>query len=97
MTTNMDVEPGDDLKLEIKQLIMDTLGITDIRPEDVDDREPLFGGKNALTLDSVDGIEIIMALQRKYGVRLNDQNLARHIIQSIQSIAEFIAREKPVV
>jgi len=86
--------PTDDLRLEIKQLIMETLNITDVRPESVDNNEPLFGGHNALTLDSVDGIEIIMALQRKYKVRLNDQNLARHIIRSIDSIAEFISSEK---
>lgn len=86
--------PSDELKLEIKNLIMSTLNITDIDPNDVDNHEPLFGGTNALTLDSVDGIEIIMALQRQYGVRLNDQNLARNIIQSIDTIAEFVANEK---
>ncbi|MBL7137166.1 MAG: acyl carrier protein [Bacteroidales bacterium] len=90
----MGIEPNDELKLEIKNLIMLTLNITDVDPTEVDDDEPLFGSKNALTLDSVDGIEIIMALQRKYNVRINDQNLARHIIQSINSIAEFITREK---
>jgi len=87
-------EASNELKLEIKNLIMETLSITDIDPEDVSDEEPLFGGNNALTLDSVDGIEIIMVLQRKYKVRLNDQNLARHIIQSINSIVEFIESEK---
>ncbi len=90
----MATEASNELKLEIKNLIMETLSITDIDPEDVSDEEPLFGGNNALTLDSVDGIEIIMALQRRYKVRLNDQNLARHIIQSINSIAEFIESEK---
>jgi len=90
----MSNEPSDELKREIKELIMSTLNIADINPEEVDDDEPLFGGNNALTLDSVDGIEIIMALQRKYGIRLNDQNLARQIIQSINSIAEFIVKEK---
>ncbi len=89
----MSSEPSDELKLEIKNLIISTLNITDVDPNDVDDTEPLFGGTNALTLDSVDGIEIIMALQRKYNVRLNDQNLARNIIQSINSIADFIASE----
>jgi len=89
----MTTEPTGELKLEIKHLIMETLNITGINPDDIDNEEPLFGGGNALTLDSVDGIEIIMALQRKYHVRLNDQNLARHIIQSINSIAEFITRE----
>lgn len=90
----MSNEPSEELKREIKELIMSTLNIADINPEEVDDNEPLFGGNNALTLDSVDGIEIIMALQRKYGIRLNDQNLARQIIQSINSIAEFIVKEK---
>ncbi|TSA25673.1 MAG: acyl carrier protein [Bacteroidetes bacterium] len=90
----MAIEPSEELKMEIKNLIMTTLNITDVDPNDIDDTEPLFGGTNALTLDSVDGIEIIMALQRHYNVRLNDQNLARHIIRSIHTIAEFVAREK---
>lgn len=90
----MSREPTTELKLEIKNLIMSTLNITDVDPIEVDDSAPLFGGSNALTLDSVDGIEIIMALQRRYNIRMNDQNLARHIIQSINSIAEFVASEQ---
>jgi acyl carrier protein len=87
-------EPSAELKLEIKKLIMQTLSINDINPEDVDDEEPLFGGTNALTLDSVDAIEIIMALQRTYNIRISDQNQARYIIRSVNSIAEFILSEK---
>jgi acyl carrier protein len=87
-------EPTAELKLEIKTLIVNTLGITNVNLEEVDDEKPLFGGDNALTLDSVDGLEIIMAIQRKYQVRINDQNLARTIIRSINSIAEFITTEK---
>lgn len=86
--------PSSELKLEIKKLIMQTLSITDINPDDVDDVEPLFGGTNALTLDSVDAIEIIMALQRTYNIRITDQSQARYIIRSIQSIAEFILTEQ---
>lgn len=86
--------PTDDLKLEIKQLIMSTLSIEDIDPNDVDDDKPLFGGDNALTLDSVDAIEIIMAIQRTYGIRIADQNLARNVISSINSIAAFIAGQQ---
>lgn len=93
----MPTEPTDELKREIKTLIMSTLNITDVDPDDVDDNKPLFGGDNALTLDSVDGIEIIMVLQRTYNIRLNDQNLARQIITSINSIADFVAREKAPV
>ncbi len=86
--------PSEDLKLEIKKLIMATLAITDIDPNDVDDEKPLFGGDNALTLDSVDAIEIIMAIQRTYGIRIADQNLARQVIGSIGSIARFITEQQ---
>jgi acyl carrier protein len=86
--------PGPDLKLEIKLLIMETLSIQDVNPDDIDEEEPLFGGTNALTLDSVDALEIIMAIQRKYNVRIGDQNLARNIIRSINSIANFLTSEQ---
>jgi acyl carrier protein len=84
----------EELKLEIKELIMRTLAITDVAIEDVDDEKPLFGGDNALTLDSVDAIEIIMAIQRTYDIRIADQNLARQVIGSINSIARFIGEQQ---
>ena len=90
----MTKEPSAELKLEIKKMIMETLNITDINPQDVDDEKPLFGSDNALTLDSVDAIVIIMALQRNYGVRITDQSLARYVIRSVNSIAEFILSEQ---
>ena len=80
--------------MEIKRLIMSTLAIENIDPEDVDDEKPLFGGGNALTLDSVDAIEIIMAIQRTYGIRIADQNLARQVIRSVDSIAQFITEQQ---
>lgn len=86
--------PSNELKTEIKTMIIKTLGINDISPSDIDDEKPLFGGENNLTLDSVDALEIIMALQRHYNVRIGDQNLARNIIRSINSIAEFIFSEQ---
>jgi acyl carrier protein len=90
----MSAEPSAEMKLEIKKLIMETLGITDINPDDVDDEEPLFGGTNAMTLDSVDAIEIIMAVQRKYNIRISDQSQARYVIRSINSIGAFILSEQ---
>jgi len=86
--------PSAELKMEIKKLIMDTLNINDVTPAEVDDELPLFGGGNKLSLDSVDALEIIMAIQRTYQVRIADQNLARYTLRSINSIAEFIESEK---
>ncbi|MCK9617251.1 MAG: phosphopantetheine-binding protein [Lentimicrobiaceae bacterium] len=82
------------LKLEIKQLIIDTLKIPDVLPEQVQEDISLFSSDNLLGLDSIDALEIIMALQRKYGVRLDDQNLARFILTSINTITEFVEKER---
>ncbi len=90
----MNQVPTEELRTEIKNLIMETLGITGIRPEDIDNGKPLFSGENVLTLDSVDALEIIMAIQRKYNLRIADQNLARQVIGSINSIADFLVSEQ---
>ena len=90
----MSTEIPAELKLEIKKLIMDTLGITNVDPETIDDEKPLFGGGNALTLDSVDALELIMALQRTYRIRIGDQNLARNIVRSVNSMAAFILEQQ---
>lgn len=90
----MNQEPTEELRTEIKILIMETLAISGIRPEDIDNDKPLFGGENILTLDSVDALEIIMAIQRKYNLRIADQNLARSVIRSINTIAEFLVSER---
>jgi len=90
----MNQAPAEELRTEIKNLIMETLGITGIQPEEIDNDKPLFSGENILTLDSVDALEIIMAIQRKYNLRIADQNLARSVIYSINSIAEFLVSEK---
>jgi acyl carrier protein len=81
-----------DLKKEIKVLIIETTKIPDIQPEDIIDDAPLFG--EGLGLDSIDSLEIVLALQQKYGVGIDDQNLARFILQSIDTIADFIQKEK---
>lgn len=86
-------ESIDELKLEIKSLIINTLNIPDVKPEDVDDSAPLFADDNVLGVDSIDALEIIMEIQRKYDVRIDDRNLARTILESINTIAEFIMKE----
>lgn len=84
----------DTLKTEIKQLIIDSLKIPDITPDDIDNATPLFSPENVLQLDSIDSLEIIIALQQKYNVRIDDQNLARSVLESINSIAEFVDKER---
>ena len=82
------------LKSEVKKMVVETLKLNDIDPETILNEPSLFSGENTLTLDSIDAIELIMAVQKQYGVRLDDQNLARSIINSIDSIAGFIVEEQ---
>jgi len=83
-----------DLKVEIKDLIIKTLNIPDITAADIDDEIPLFGGENTLGLDSIDAIELVMAVQRQFNVRIDDQNLAREVLKNVNTIAEFISNNK---
>jgi len=84
----------EDLKNEIKQLIIDCLKIPDVKPDDIDNNVPLFSPDSVLQLDSIDSLEIIVALQQKYNVRIDDQNLARSILESVNSIAEFVSSKR---
>jgi acyl carrier protein len=92
----MQEEPSQVLKRDIKLLILETLNIKNIKPEDIDDATPIFSKDNILGLDSIDGIELIMAIQKKYDVRIGDQNLARSVLESVNSIAEFVEKERKV-
>lgn len=81
------------LKQEIKELIIDALALPDITPDQIIDSANLFEGEDSLGIDSVDALEIVMALQNRYGVRIDDKNPGRFIIQSVDTIASFVARE----
>ncbi len=58
----------DDLKRQIKEVIVSSLQLEDVKPEDIDDAEPLFG--TGLGLDSIDALELGVALKKKFGVKL---------------------------
>ncbi len=78
---------------EVTQLIIEKLNITHVTPEQVNVNTPLFSKDNELELDSIDAIEIVVALQQSYGVRINDELPTREILNSIQSIADFLIKE----
>lgn len=87
-------ELTDNLRAEIKRMITETLNITEVNPDDIDNEEPLFSGTNIIRLDSVDALEIIMAIQRNYNIRIADQATARYSLKSVNTIAEFIVSEQ---
>ncbi|RFB69986.1 MULTISPECIES: phosphopantetheine-binding protein [unclassified Herbaspirillum] len=85
--------PSLDLDQEIKELIIDVLQLEDLRPSDIDAAAPLFG--DGLGLDSIDALELGVALQKRYGVVLsaNSEETRKHFA-SVQSLAALIASHR---
>ncbi len=82
------------IKKEVKEVIISALNIKNINPDEIDDSAPLFAPGNAFGLDSVDAIDIIMRIQSHFNVRIGDQNLARDVLESVDTVAAFIINEK---
>lgn len=72
------------IKEELKQALIEGLNLEDVRPEDIDDDAPLFG--EGLGLDSLDAVEIVVLVQRAYGVEIKDMEEGREAFQSINGL-----------
>ena len=83
----------DDFELEIKKLVIKTLNLEDITPEEIDSEERLF--VDGLGLDSIDALELGVAIQKTYGIKINSQSddLKEHF-SSVRSLARFITSER---
>ncbi len=77
------------LKAELKAQIIDALNLEDMEPADIMDDQPLFG--EGLGLDSIDALELIVLLDKQYGIKLSNPKEGKAIFQSINSMADYIA------
>jgi acyl carrier protein len=79
---------------EVLEMVLDALGLDDVEPAEVDLEAPIFASKDpegrGLGLDSVDALEIIVALRKTYGIRMADED--RVNLRSIQTIAAYVDR-----
>ncbi|MDR2790946.1 MAG: phosphopantetheine-binding protein [Campylobacteraceae bacterium] len=80
------------LKLELKELIIKESG-KEYDPRDIQDNEPLFGGESILNLDSLDALQISVAIHHKYNKKLNDSKEAMRALANINTLANFISEE----
>ncbi|WP_299776277.1 phosphopantetheine-binding protein [uncultured Pseudoteredinibacter sp.] len=81
------------LELEIKQLIIDSLDLEDLSCEDIDSEEPLF--VDGLGLDSIDALELGLAIQKEYGVKLDsDSEENRKHFANVKSLAALVAQHR---
>jgi acyl carrier protein len=91
-TYSIDGKNMEDLKNQIKRLIIDALELEDITPEDIVDSEPIFGA--GLGLDSIDALELGIALKKKFGIKFSSENTDnRKHFASVDSLAAFITME----
>ncbi|ENV71596.1 acyl carrier protein [Acinetobacter johnsonii ANC 3681] len=78
---------------ELKQMIIDVLALEDIRIEDIDTDAPLFG--DGLGLDSIDALELGLALKKRYGIHLNAESAdTKEYFKSIQSLVALVEAQK---
>ncbi len=81
------------LELEIKELIISSLSLEDIRPDDIDSAAPLF--VEGLGLDSIDALELGLALQKRYGVSMSaDSQETRRHFSSVNALVAFVAAHR---
>ena len=79
-----------ELEQEIKQLIIDSLDLEDVEVSDIDSAEPLFN--EGLGLDSIDALELGLAIQKKYGVKMDaDSEETKQHFASVQAIAALVS------
>lgn len=83
----------DQLKQEIKEVIISSLQLEDITPENIVDDAPLFN--EGLGLDSIDALELGVALKKKFGVKFStDNEESKKVFSSVNTLAEFITAER---
>ncbi|HLU17785.1 MAG TPA: phosphopantetheine-binding protein [Edaphocola sp.] len=80
------------LKLKLKEQIIEALNLQDMQPSDIIDDAPLFG--EGLGLDSIDSLELIVLLERNYGIKLEDPKESRNVLSSVNAMAEYIAKHQ---
>lgn len=78
----------EELILRLKRLIIDRLKLEEISPEDIGTDDPLFG--EGLGLDSIDALELVLGLEKEYGVVIPDAEVGQKVFQSVRTIAQYV-------
>ena len=83
----------EELILKLKKEIIEVLNLEDVKPEDIDEIAPLFG-EEGLGLDSIDALELIVLMEKNYGIKLQDPNQGKEIFKSINVMADYISKNR---
>lgn len=78
----------EELILQLKTQLIEALNLEELTPDDIDTKAPLFG--DGLGLDSIDALEIILILEKNYGIRLEKPADAKPIFFSVETLAQYV-------
>ena len=82
----------DELIRELKDEIIEALNLEEMTADDIDENEPLFG--EGLGLDSIDALELIVLLEKKYGIKLADPAEGKKIFTNVAAIADYVSKNR---
>lgn len=77
---------------ELKEEIIEVLNLEDMTVEDIDENDALFG--EGLGLDSIDALELIVMLEKKYGIKLANPAVGKEIFKSVATIADYVSKNR---
>ena len=79
---------GVDLHTRVKKLIIERLQLEGVTPNDIDAAAPLFG--DGLGLDSIDALELVIGIEKEFGVRIQDEDVGNRAFASVNALVEFL-------
>ena len=82
----------EELVKELKEQVIEALNLEDMTPDDIDGNAPLFG--TGLGLDSIDALELIVLLEKKYGIKLESPAQGKEIFKSIATMAAYVSKHR---
>ncbi len=89
MTDSSNTDDRAKLLAELKTMIVETLNLDDVDPADIGDDEPLFG--TGLELDSIDALELVVSLEKKYKIKIGSSEESKAALESVSTLATLIA------
>ena len=80
----------EDIALDLKEKMIEVLNLEDMQSDDIDNDAPLFG--EGLGLDSIDALELIVMMERSYGIKIKDPAEGKEIFKSVNTMVDYIRK-----